>query len=59
MEETEIKILELVRRIRDDHYERTKHMSTEELLEFYRREADAANAEALSLLAKRAIANAR
>lgn len=59
MEETEIKVLELVRRIRDDHYERTKYMPPEELLEFYRREANAANAEARSLLAKRATTNSR
>jgi hypothetical protein len=53
MAETEIKTLELVRSIRDEHYEKTKNMSQEELLQFYRREADAANAEAFSLLAKR------
>ena len=51
MAETEIKVLEMIRRIRDEHYERTKDMSPEELLQFYRREADAANAEARSLLA--------
>jgi hypothetical protein len=53
MVETEIKTLELVRRIRDEHYEKTKNMSEEEILQFYRREADAANVEALSHLAKR------
>ena len=53
MAETEIKTLEMVRRIRDEHYQRTKNMSTDELLEFYRREADAANEEAKSLLARR------
>ncbi|HKH47455.1 MAG TPA: hypothetical protein VKM72_22590 [Thermoanaerobaculia bacterium] len=59
MAETEIKALELVRRIRDEHYERTKDMSMEELLQFYRREADAANAEAQSRLAKRTTAIAQ
>lgn len=59
MAETEIKVLELVRRIRDDHYEKTKDMSMEELLQFYRREADEANAEARSLLAKRTTAPTR
>jgi hypothetical protein len=53
MAETEIKTLELVRRIRDEHYQRTKNMSMDELLEFYRREADAANEEAQRLLARR------
>ena len=59
MAETEINVLELVRRIRDEHYERTKNMSTEELLQFYRREADAANAEARGLPEKRPAATAR
>ena len=52
MAETEIKALEMIRRIRDEHYAKTKNMSTEELLQFYRREADAATAEGLSHLAK-------
>jgi len=51
--ETEIKTLEMVRRIRDEHYQRTKNMSMEELLEFYRREADAANTEVKNLLVSR------
>jgi hypothetical protein len=61
MAEIEINTLELVRRIRDEHYEKTKNMSMEELLQFYRREADAANAEAeaRNLLEKRPAANAR
>jgi hypothetical protein len=59
MAETEIKTLELVRRIRDEHYEKTKGMSEEELLQFYRREADATNVEALSHLAKRPATTAR
>lgn len=53
MAEIEIKALEMVRRIRDELYEKTKKMSEEELLRFYRDEAEAANAEALSRLAGR------
>ena len=59
MAETEIKVLELVRRIRDEQYERTKNMSQDELLQYNRREADAADAEALGLLVKRPTATAR
>jgi hypothetical protein len=59
MTHTEIKALEMVCRIRDEHYEKTKTMSAEELLQFYRREAEAVNAEALSLLAKRSAINER
>lgn len=53
MAETEIKTLEMVRRIRDEHYEKTKNMTEEELLQFYRREAEAMNSEALGHLARR------
>lgn len=59
MAETEIKILDLVRRIRDEQYERTKDMAMEELLEFYHREASAADHEALRLLERRPAATAR
>jgi hypothetical protein len=59
MAENEIKILDLVRRIRDEQYERTKNMSTEELLQFYHREASAADQKALRLLEKRPAATAR
>lgn len=59
MAETEIKTLEMVRRIRDELYEKTKNMSEEELLRFYRGEAEAANAEALSHLAKRPVPTSR
>jgi hypothetical protein len=58
MAETEINALEMVRRIRDEHYEKTKNMSREELLQFYRREAEAANAEALASFPKRPAATA-
>ena len=37
--EHEIDAVGLVRRIRDDLYEETKNMSTEELIAFYRRRA--------------------
>lgn len=43
----EIKAVDMVRQIRDQHYEQLKGKSPEEVLEFYRREAAAANAEAL------------
>jgi hypothetical protein len=52
MAENEIKILDLVRRIRDEQYERTKNMSMDELLQFYHREAAAADQEALRLIEK-------
>lgn len=59
MAETEIKALEMVRRIRDELFEKTKKMSEEELLRFYHDESEAANAEALSHLAKRPLATSR
>jgi len=37
--EHEIDAVDLVRRIRDDLYEETKNLSTEELIAFYRRRA--------------------
>lgn len=52
MEKTEIKAVDMVRQIRDQHYEQLKGKSPEEVLEFYRREAAAANAEALGRSAK-------
>jgi hypothetical protein len=39
MESNEIDAVGLVRRIRDDLYEETKDLSTEELIQFYRRHA--------------------
>lgn len=59
MAENEIKILDLVRRIRDEQYERTKSMSTEELLQFYHRESSKADQEALRLIEERPTAAAR
>lgn len=47
--ELEIDAVGLVRRIRDDLYEETKNLSTEELIAFYRRRA-AATKERLSRL---------
>jgi hypothetical protein len=52
MAEIEINTLEMVRRIRDEHFERTKNMSSEDLLKFYRREAEAANEELGLLVVK-------
>jgi hypothetical protein len=50
MAENEIKILDVVRCIRDEQYERTKNMSREELLRFYHRESFKADQEALRLI---------
>jgi hypothetical protein len=41
MERHEIDAVGLVRRIRDDLYEETKNLPTEELIAFYRRRATA------------------
>ena len=59
MPEDEIKVLELVRRIRDAQYERTKNMSMEELLQSYQRESSRADQEALRLIEKRSAEVAR
>jgi len=53
MAEIEIKTLEMVRRIRDEHYERLKDKSPEEILRFYREEASAANVELQRLFRKK------
>ena len=53
MAENEIKTLEMVRRIRDGHYERLKDKPPEEILSFYRAEASAANAEVQRYLAEK------
>lgn len=44
MDETQIKAIELVRSIRDQMYEETKHMSPDELMAFIAREAEGAAA---------------
>jgi hypothetical protein len=49
MESKEIDAVGLVRQIRDDLYEETKDLSTEELIQFYRRHA-ASTKERLSRL---------
>jgi hypothetical protein len=59
MAANEIKILELVRRIRDEQYERTKNMSMDELLQFYHRESSKADQEARRLTDKRPAATSR
>ena len=48
MEATEIRAVEMVRAIRDQLYEETKHLSREELKAFFAREAAAARSEAAS-----------
>jgi hypothetical protein len=50
MTQTTIKAVELVRQIRDQHYEVLKDKSREEIKAFFHREAAAANAEAEHLL---------
>ena len=41
METNEFKTMEMVRRIRDAQYERTKHMSNEEKLAYYEEQSQA------------------
>ena len=50
MKKAEIKAVEMVRQIRDRHYQQLKDQSWEETMLFFRREAKAANAEAEQLL---------
>jgi hypothetical protein len=50
MPQTTIKAVELVRQIRDQHYEILKDKSRAEIKAFFHREAAAANAEAEQLL---------
>jgi hypothetical protein len=50
MTQTTINAVELVRQIRDQHYEILKDKSREEIKAFFHREAAAANAEAEQLL---------
>ncbi len=50
MAEIEINTLEMVRRIRDEHYERLKDKSPEEIIRFFQEEASVANAEMQRLL---------
>lgn len=45
MNETPIRAVEMVREIRDKIYEETKHLSREELKEYFRREAAAMRQE--------------
>jgi hypothetical protein len=50
MAQTEIKAVEIVRQIRDQHYALLKDKSREDIKRFFRREAATANAEAEQLL---------
>jgi hypothetical protein len=52
MTQTEIKAVEVVRQIRDQHYALLKDKSREDIKHFFHREAAAANAEAKQLLQK-------
>ncbi|HEY5865973.1 MAG TPA: hypothetical protein VI542_10590 [Candidatus Tectomicrobia bacterium] len=52
MTQTEIKAVELVRQIRDQHYALLKDKSRVDIKRFFHREAAAANAEAEQLLQK-------
>ena len=53
MESHEIDAVGLVRRIRDDLYEETKSLSTEELIAFYHRRASATKEKLSRLRAER------
>lgn len=55
MEPIEIKAVELVRHIRDQHYTLLQNRSFEEIKAFFRREATAANAEAETMVRERPI----
>jgi hypothetical protein len=50
MEQIKIKAVDLVRQIRDQHYTHLQNKSREEIKEFFRREAAAAQDEAERLL---------
>ena len=50
MEQIEIKAVYLVRQIRDQHYAQLRNKSREELKEFFRREAAAAQEEVERLM---------
>ena len=50
METTRIKAVELVRRIRDNHYEQLKDKTREERIAFYRAKAQALHEKAHLLL---------
>jgi hypothetical protein len=50
MTQTNIKAVELIRQIRNQHYELLKDQSREEIKAFFHREAAAANTEAEQLL---------
>ena len=52
MAQTEIKAIEIVRQIRDQHYALLKDTSREDIKRFFHQEAAAANAEAKQLLQK-------
>jgi hypothetical protein len=52
MTQTEIKAVEVVCQIRDQHYTLLKDKSREDIKHFFHREAAAANAEAKQLLQK-------
>jgi hypothetical protein len=53
MEQIEIKAVELVRHIRDQHYILLQNKSFEEIKAFFRREATAVNAEAKTMIRER------
>jgi len=50
----EIKVLDMVRHIRDAQYEQTKDMSREELKEYFRKEAARMDSQAQHLLREQA-----
>lgn len=52
MERNEINTVEMVRSIRDEQYDRSKDMKVDELLDYFHRGAEDANAQALRILEK-------
>ena len=50
----EIKVLDMVRRIRDAQYEKTKDMTREELREYFHKEASRVDSQAQCLLREQA-----
>ena len=52
MEKTEIKVIEMLRRIRDAHYEQLKRKTRPERMAFYRQKALAMNTKAKAISSK-------
>jgi len=59
MRRKQIKAVEVVRRIRDEHHELLKGKSTGERIEFYRRKAQAVGKQATGATQEREVAGKR